>query len=142
MRVGFTGTRHGITPDQYAALRDWLDEHEVTAAHHGCAVGADEAFAVLASRAAIHVVGHPPDNDRLVSERALLCNDECRDPEPYLVRNRAIIDACDVLLACPRGTAEEQRSGTWSTIRYARRCRRRLVIIWPNGTVETEVQGA
>ena len=41
-------------------------------------------------------------------------------PKPYLDRNRDIVDACEVLLATPDGP-ERLRSGTWSTVRYARK---------------------
>jgi outer membrane protein insertion porin family len=57
-----------------------------------------------------------------------------------LDRNRAIVDSCDVLIACPKGP-EEQRSGTWATVRYARKQKKRIVIIWPDGEV-TEEKGS
>jgi hypothetical protein len=39
-------------------------------------------------------------------------------------------------LACPRGYTEELRSGTWATIRYARKTGVPYVIIFPDRTVE------
>lgn len=39
----------------------------------------------------------------------------------YLVRDRMIVDGSDVLLAFPRSPVERRRSGTWYTVRYARR---------------------
>jgi hypothetical protein len=79
---------------------------------------------------------HIPDND---SKRAF-----CRgaaithDPLPYLHRNRKIVDDCVLgLLATPSGR-EVLRSGTWSTIRYARGLGRRITIFWPDGSVTKE----
>jgi predicted Rossmann fold nucleotide-binding protein DprA/Smf involved in DNA uptake len=59
-------------------------------------------------------------------------------PRPYLVRNRDIVDVCNLLLATPGGTVEQLRSGTWATIRYARRIGRPVWIVFPNGEVRKE----
>ena len=58
--------------------------------------------------------------------------------KPPLDRNRDIVDACDVLIATPKDFVEELRSGTWATVRYARKQRKPLVIVWPNGETTTE----
>lgn len=38
--------------------------------------------------------------------------------------------------------AEETRSGTWSTVRYALKMQRRTAIIWPSGRLEPRGPGA
>jgi hypothetical protein len=40
-----------------------------------------------------------------------------------------------VLLAVPKGMIEELRSGTWSTIRRAKKHGINVVICWPDGSV-------
>jgi hypothetical protein len=40
------------------------------------------------------------------------------------------------MLATPDSHAEQQRSGTWSTIRYCRATRRPCLVIYPDGTYE------
>jgi hypothetical protein len=65
----------------------------------------------------VKIVGHPCT---LEDQRAHCDVDERRPLRPPLVRNRNIVDACTILTAAPRSTAEELRSGTWSTVRYAR----------------------
>jgi hypothetical protein len=136
MKLGFTGTRDGMTAaqrDAFAARIVAPDEF-----HHGCCVGADEQAAQIVFNADCpRIVGHPPTGTALLSEFSLGFNTENHDPLPYLVRNKRIVDACDVLMACPKGP-EEQRSGTWSTVRYARRQGKTVVIFWPDGTVSTE----
>ena len=110
--------------------------------HHGCCVGADEqaAVAVVAHHAGtLFVVGHPPENQTLLSRDAEACCCELRNPRPYMTRNQEIVEECDVLVACPRGP-EERRSGTWTTVRMARRAGRRVVVVWPDGTVTWEPQ--
>jgi len=47
-------------------------------------------------------------------------------PTPYLSRNRAIVDETEMLIATPAEFTEQQRSGTWSTVRYARACGKKV----------------
>ena len=84
----------------------------------------------------IATIGHPPTLSR---RRAFLDYNEEREPLPYLVRNRAIVaEGIDGLIAAPKGWVEEQRSGTWATIRYARQAGRRIWIVRPDGAVRLE----
>lgn len=142
MIVGFTGTRKGTTAKQAVALSDWIRRYaaSITDAHHGCCVGADEDFggAVVAGALSVSVIAHPSNIAAMTSRAALAAADFVRDALPPLDRNRDIVDASDVLLACPQGMAEEQRSGTWATVRYARRLKKRIVIFWPDGTTTQE----
>jgi hypothetical protein len=60
-----------------------------------------------------------------------------KDALPALVRNRSVVEAAfgGLLIACPKGP-EVWRSGTWATIRYARRRGCVPLIFWPDGTRE------
>lgn len=142
MKVGFTGTREGLTTEQHSSLCRWFRESTTrpTFLLHGVCFGADveavEAFSVCCPGAMI--VAYPPVNKSMMSPTALHDSDERKPAAPYLERNHAIVDDCDVLLACPKGENEEQRSGTWATIRYARKQGKRIVILWPDGTVSGE----
>lgn len=50
-----------------------------------------------------------------------------------------IVDATAVLVACPKEEeGEELRSGTWATVRYARRRHRPVYVVRPSGRVEEE----
>jgi len=70
-----------------------------------------------------------------------LGGEEFREPKPPLVRNRDIVDECDLLVACPGSDHEELRSGTWACIRYARKVKRKTIIIWPDGTLGIYTEG-
>jgi len=131
--IGFTGSRHGITPVQDAALWDQLTKHHTAGAafHHGDCVGADIAAAKIARQIGYHVIAHPPTNRAM---RAHHRSDEIRPELPYLDRNRAIIDASTIVVACPDGP-ETLRSGTWSTVRYARSTDHRVFVVMPDGSV-------
>lgn len=139
MEVGFTGTKIGTSDPQLGSLIEIVEGLDFEKAHHGDCLGADEEFHVILRTVAEHIkiTGHIPDDS---SQRALCDFDEERDPYPYLVRNHHIVDASDLMIACPNGTKEIRRgSGTWATIRYARKQEVPLVIIWPNGTCTYEV---
>lgn len=147
MIIGFTGTRGSIEGAQLEALAelfaliDGAGVRRVTL-HHGCCVGADAVAVRLARRAPNWwIVGHPPENPWLIDVPAHDLSHERRAPQRYLVRNRAIVDACELLVACPRGPEERAGSGTWATIREARRRARRTLIVWPNGDVREPVAG-
>lgn len=131
MKVGFTGSQNGMSTAQLHTLRDWTIDaiDEIEEWHHGCCVGADtqsflqtyEIFRELLTddelREMFHF--HPPTNtDKASDLRQFLGT--WHDPRPYLVRNREIVDDTDVLIAAPGRDEEAIRSGTWSTIRYAR----------------------
>jgi hypothetical protein len=85
--------------------------------HHGDCVGADAEAHVIATVLGFETVVHPPKNEKL---RAFCKGDLILEPRDYLARNHQIIDATDLLFAVPDGP-ETKRSGTWSTIRYARK---------------------
>jgi hypothetical protein len=53
-------------------------------------------------------------------------------------RNHDIVDETELLIACPGELAEAVRSGTWATVRYARKLGRPIVIFWPDGSVTGE----
>lgn len=131
--VGVTATRSGLTRGQLAAARGLLAiwaEQGATKLHHGDCVGGDVQVAEMARELGYWIVCHPPDNERL---RANGPADETRSPLPYLVRNERLVDTVSVLLGLPVGDVEMRRSGTWATVRYARKVGRPLVVVGPNG---------
>lgn len=139
MRVGFTGTRAGLTTEQSLAFRRALPA-EITWFRHGCCVGADEDAVriVNALDPRPSIFGAPSNIGNLTSEFALdACDDTTGEFSDPLDRNRDIVNGCDLLIACPRGP-EERRSGTWSTVRYARKQGKRIVIVWPDGSTTEE----
>jgi len=120
--VGFSGTRDGMTAKQKATLKQLLDKlHEGQTTiwfRHGDCQGSDEQAHGIASRAGYNILIHPPDEERLRAhcEGAF----SVLEPKPYRERNLRIVEKSHILLACPKGLADEEpRSGTWATIRTA-----------------------
>lgn len=135
-RIGFTGTRNQLTFEQATALRFWL-ESRVGEFHHGDCIGADEAaHDIVHSLRGWRIVVHPGLGPRELQARVTGWNLLC-PAKPNLERNSDIVNETDELLATPTGP-ETVRSGTWSTIRKARRAGKPLTIIWPDGAIEME----
>lgn len=133
--VGFTGTsKRPLTPRQLKALRRLL--WNVDELHLGDCINADAEAHAEAILLGVKTVGHPPIDGR---RRAYCTYDEEREPKPFLERNRDIVrDGVDGLIACPGGFVEEWRSGTWATVRCARKLGRRIWIVRPDGRVIEE----
>ena len=140
MKVAFTGTRQGITLEQKTTLLFFLLEKQPEEFHHGDCVGADEQAHVilrgdefLGLQTPCRIIVHPPDNPR---HRAYCRGDVILPAQPYLMRNRDIVDDCDILIACPKEDQEVLRSGTWSTVRYASKQGKPIKIILPSGHIK------
>lgn len=133
-KIGFTGTRGLLTSYQVSALQDVFQYRRPAEVHHGDCVGADALFHAFAvNEPEIKIVIHPP----LVDTYRARCagrNVEVLAPQHYLVRNHAIVDDTDLLVAAPSTDREQLRSGTWATVRYALKQGRRVMLLQPNGT--------
>jgi hypothetical protein len=136
--VGVSGTTGGGTPAQRATLRVMLWKSRLTEVHHGEAIGVDEYAhrIVRESGSSALLIGHPPDDD---SKRAFLEGyHEERDPAPYLIRDRQMVSEVQTLWAAPATDFEVLRSGTWATIRYARKARILVIRIALDGSLHLE----
>jgi hypothetical protein len=133
VRAGFTGTSLGMSNGQLIMLTSILGLG-VTHFHHGDCVGADAQAHDLARAIGLKIEVHPPvvDRKRAFCQGATVVH----NPKPYLERNQDIVDVTDFLIATPYEFDEQDRGGTWSTIRYARRhAEKSLIIIKPNGRI-------
>lgn len=133
--VGFTGTRHGLTPQQANALIELLIDRDIAEFHHGDCKGSDAEADLIACGLGIKRFAHPPTNDSL---RAHCLSEVIHTPEEYKARDRAIVLQTGVLIACPRTVHEQKFGGTWYTVGYARTRGRPVVIIQPDGTLVKE----
>lgn len=135
MKVGITGTREGLTEAQKIRMNS-LGEAAITVLHHGDCIGVDAYSHSMARHSHIRVEVHPPSDNRERAHSQLGPSDVEHPPKPYLARNHDIVDASDVLVAFPKGYSEELRSGTWATVRYARKQKVPVVIVWPSGDLK------
>ena len=124
--VGFTGTKMGMRDIQATSLTHVLISlsmehlpHAHVRFHHGDCVGADVQAAHIAKTLGWYIVCHPPINPR--HRGWFKYNDSIHIPYEYIVRDRHIVDVSQVLIATPHTPYEIVRSGTWTTVRYARK---------------------
>lgn len=132
MKFGFTGTQNGMTEAQVNSFNKFVSK--ISEFHHGDCIGSDEQAHNLIRdfNPKIKIILHPPTNS---SKRAYCKADEQRERKSYLERNKEIVNEIDYLIATPSGQ-EVLRSGTWSTIRYAKSQSKKIFIINPNGDIE------
>jgi len=142
-KIGFTGTRKGMTEHQFVRIHQLLlieERHGPVLVIHGDCIGADADFHKIARGLGLQIRIRPTFKQRAYCEGADDIKEPVLDP---LERNRLIVIDSDLMIATPSGYGEQRRSGTWATIRYARKIERHLVIVWPNGetTVENRTYG-
>jgi hypothetical protein len=129
MRVGFTGTRQGMSARQQSLLAQWLRcyRDEITLFEHGDCVGADEeAHAIACDILGSNIIAiRPPTNP---VHRAWCKGGKIYPPEDYIFRNHRIVEDTECMIAAPSGP-EKVRSGTWATIRYARKTRKPVYLL-------------
>jgi hypothetical protein len=121
IRIGFTGNRNGLRPNQEEQIKLILDEYENIIVLHGDCVGSDTDFHKICvnykNKIKIHI--YPPNNPTM---RAFNDGDKVMEEKSYLERNMDIVKNSDILIACPVDkNKEELRSGTWSTVRQAKK---------------------
>ena len=134
--IGFTGTQQGITRNQrvllYRCLKNLFDSDDINVLHHGDCIEGDTEAHDLAVRIGYEIEIHP---STIKSKRAFKNTGKIRkihEAKPPLERNHDIVNASRLLLACPKEEHEVLRSGTWSTVRYARKKHKRVETILPN----------
>ena len=142
-KIGFSGTQRGMTIDQHNKFHDLMNWYEdvfgVDEFHHGDCIGADSDAHYIVDKHFDNtlIVVHPPSNS---SKRAFCKGDKILKPKDYLDRNHDIVDSTDILIVTPKELKEELRSGTWATVRYAKKQGKKIRIIWPDGTID-EITG-
>lgn len=141
MKLGFTGTRRGMTDDQLDTLWSWVSfvKQEIDEIHFGLCRGADAQFyhMLLAAIPEVIVIGHPCN---LTDQQLVLPCDELRPVKDPLDRNHDIVDESTFLIGAPGTYTNVLRSGTYSCLRYAAKQEAEFFMILPNGKISTEIE--
>jgi len=140
MKIGFTGTRNGMSPMQLSCVRAIIQMHAtdrrhiiVTGAHGGC-VGADAEFHSICMEYEIDRIIHPGystkdrDSKKFSADLFIGRRDVVLSPLPFLARNREIVETTDFMIACPESPLPST-GGTWYTVNYARDLKRNIIVI-------------
>ena len=146
MKLGYTGTRSGMTAAQKASIRRFVEKHavDIDEVHHGDCIGGDDEFDSIIRELAkpgCNIIAHPSNVE---PTRAYVDCKEVGDsrrrvkttmlPErPPILRDCDIVDAVDTMIAAPRTYEEQAHSGTWFTYKYANKHKRKTYMIFPDG---------
>ena len=146
MKVGFTGTKRGMTGAQKAVVTDLIKRYcalELVTFYHGGDKGADYDFHQLVMQHTDGVISIFPGHD--AEGKSPRRMPEVQDPrvvwnpsQPYLTRNQTIAGLLEVLIATPQEFEEVMRSGTWATVRYTRTRSKLVTIVYPDGKIEVQ----
>lgn len=132
--IGFTGNRYGLSLEQKNNIKTLFDNCQNIIVSHGDCIGSDTDFHNLCieyrnnnHHKSLKIQIFPPDNNSL---RGFNNGDILMPEKPYLKRNDDIIKNSQILIACPIDkTKEILRSGTWSTIRKAKKLGKNVWIL-------------
>jgi hypothetical protein len=141
MRVGFSGTRNGMRPQQLSTFLKVIEQLNPTDFIHGACKGADEEAAKLVRESIFgcRIIARPGKSAKggengLASTAALEVSHEVMPAETHFVRNRKIVADCDVLIATPFAMARLTFGGTEYTIAQGKKAGKRVLIIQPDGS--------
>ena len=133
--IGFTGTQKGMSINQFDDMveifKDAIAKHKDVVLHHGDCLGADHQAHDLAVALGIRTHIHPPNDEKM---RAFCKGDSTEPEKKDMDRNQDIVNASDLVIATPAQSTEVLRSGTWATVRRARKKGVELIILDPQGT--------
>lgn len=138
VRIGYSGSRDGMTRPQMRAVYQYLayeiTTHDFDGAefefHHGDCTGGDCEAHVIATVLGCRTVAHPPANQ---SKRAWCKADVILPEKPYRARDWDIAQDTGELIAAPKAFWPEQGSGTWITTGYAVQLGRPATVFLPDG---------
>lgn len=129
--IGFTGTRKGMSlaqKDQLVNILRYYCSIRKVNFRHGACCGADIEADQIARNLGCKMFIQPSNH---VKTRV-----HCEEPDdivfpekPPLIRDKDIVWNCMTLLAAPKSNKEELRSGTWTTVRYARKLNKDIVML-------------
>jgi hypothetical protein len=158
MILGFTGTLRGMTAEQKTVAELRIAGLRPSVFIHGGASGADtDAHHIVVHRLPPNSLPHtieiyPEDSplrrrhrywqrpEHRIAAKASGRDFIVHEAGKPLARNLIIVQRCDHLLATPDSREEKLRSGTWATIRYARKAGKPHTIIWPDGEISLALQ--
>lgn len=132
LNIGFTGPRDGMSAHQAQGLGELLrllSGGKPFVFRHGDCIGSDEQAHEVARSLGAYVIVHPAFPLGHPMRAGCEC-DVALPIKPPLARNDDIVEAIHELVATPNGP-EVLRSGTWSTIRKARRANKPVHLIPP-----------
>lgn len=141
MTLSFTGTRQGMTRKQMDKVKKLLDELQPFLVVYGDCIRADAEFNQIVIDYRGGILSSKTPRIKLwpsTAKTRAYCEgyDIIMPAKEPLDRNKDIASDGDRLIGCPKEMTEVLRSGTWSTIRYAKKLGKIVYVILPNGDIK------
>jgi len=137
-KIVFTGSRKGTAIEQGRVLKEVLTQLKAEGYNwliHGDCKGGDAEAHSLAQQLELKIEIYPCN---IHSMRAYCIGGEiAQPPTDPLLRNHDMVDVGHVVVATP-ADPEVLRSGTWATVRYARKLGKQLYLIDRYGALLVE----
>lgn len=138
LKIGFTGTRTGMTRQQEHCLKSELihlqhmTKWDAFEFHHGDCIGADKEARNIAFLLKFKIHCHPPSDP---SFQAFTESDVDYPPIPYKDRNRRIVFLTDYLFVAPKEYPLRESGGTYYTFNHAKQqgSYKKTFLIKPDG---------
>ena len=137
MKVAITGHRPGRIAGQEQNIKKWIEDYlagvDCTEAYSGMAMGTDQIFARVVEEMGIPLICcypyrrdnfHPAEQRINARAKDVRFISEEYSKKSYWIRDKYMVDNCDVLLAVFDGKKE---GGTWITVDYAQRIGKPIV---------------
>lgn len=131
MKVAITGHRPGRIVGQERDIKKWIEDYlagvDCTEAYSGMAMGTDQIFAKVVEDMDIPLICcypyrrdkfHPIEQEINSKAKDVKFISEEYSKQSYWIRDKYMVDNCDVLLAVFDGN---KKGGTWITVDYAQR---------------------
>jgi hypothetical protein len=145
MKVGFTGSRFGMTDAQQQEFLILMGKLGAVEFHHGDCIGADDQAATLTRGIElkeegddriyeIAIVVHPPEDETHRASNPHWTT--MMPPKRHFARNRDIVDETELLIATPNCQPLAMFGDMKYTVEYARKKGKDVYVIWPSGMVE------
>ena len=136
--IGFTGTRRGMSKSQSLRVFSIINggKDSISEAHHGCCIGGDAEFHEMCQILGVGIHGHPPIDKKFMAELTGYKN--LAESNDYLTRDRHVVKSSSLLISAPYTMAPIPHSGTWYTTNYAEKKKKHIIIVYPNGSLETK----
>jgi hypothetical protein len=128
-KLSITGTSRGATEYQLEEITSILNLHYSPNIefHHGNCIGVDFQAANIAKRLGYEVICHPHLDDKIIHD-----SDQVMVSLPHFVRNRILVNICDMLIVAPFESTPQKLGGTWYTYDYAVKINKPVTLIYPN----------
>jgi hypothetical protein len=118
VKIGFAGSRTGMTDTQIQKVKEVLAKYDVVEVHHGDCLGADAQFHDICTEKGLKIIVHPPLSKEFRAFKTTGSTTILTE-KAYNARNTELVESCDFFIGCPAKWKTNPHSGTWKILECA-----------------------